>query len=166
MITPDYRAMCAEFVERLDRRAMKSRKEIELIDSARALLAAPEAVGVTDEELLAQKAYVAFVQICKGGSDDAGTYDADEELVRRALKRLDALESTTHPAPVPVGERLPGEGDCDAEGMCWWFEVEDYFGCDLPCWTFTNAKKTWGSVPPITVTHWLPHWALPLPGVE
>ena len=44
-------------------------------------------------EPLAQEAYVAFVQICKGGSDDAGTYDADEEIVRRALKRLDELES-------------------------------------------------------------------------
>jgi hypothetical protein len=42
---------------------------------------------------IAHQAYIAFVQICKGGSDDAGTYDEDEALVRRALKRLDDLES-------------------------------------------------------------------------
>jgi hypothetical protein len=52
---------------------------------------------------LAHKAYVAFVQICKGGSDDAGTYESDEQLVRLALKRLDALESAalSQPAPEP-----------------------------------------------------------------
>ena len=41
---------------------------------------------------LAEEAYIAFVQICKGNSDDAGTYDADEALVRRALERLQELE--------------------------------------------------------------------------
>lgn len=41
---------------------------------------------------LAQEAYIAFVMICKGNSDDAGTYDADEALVRRALERLQQLE--------------------------------------------------------------------------
>ena len=41
---------------------------------------------------LAEEAYIAFVQICKGNSDDAGTYDADEALVRRALEKLQQLE--------------------------------------------------------------------------
>jgi hypothetical protein len=50
---------------------------------------------------LAHEAYVAFVQICKGNSDDAGTYEADEELVRRALKRLSDLE-VGRPAIEPV----------------------------------------------------------------
>ena len=50
-------------------------------------------------EPLAQEAYVAFVQICKGGSDDAGTYDADEAIVRRALKRLDELEGAALAEP-------------------------------------------------------------------
>ena len=65
-------------------------------------------------EPLAQEAYVAFVQICKGGSDDAGTYEADEALVRRALKRLDRLEGAAlaesepegpTPQPIPVSEQ-------------------------------------------------------------
>jgi hypothetical protein len=43
------------------------------------------------------------VQICKGGSDDAGTYDADEAIVRRALKRLDELEGALLAQPVAEG---------------------------------------------------------------
>jgi len=49
-------------------------------------------VAPKEKSALAQQAYVAFVQICKGNSDDAGTYAEDEELVRQALKRLDDLE--------------------------------------------------------------------------
>jgi hypothetical protein len=64
----------------------------------RAALAQPEPEGVT----LAHDAYVAFVQICKGNSDDAGTYEADEELVRRALKRLSDLD----PGRPPIAAEL------------------------------------------------------------
>jgi hypothetical protein len=80
----------------------------------RTALARPESVVPT----LAHEAYVAFVQICKGNSDDAGTYEADEELVRRALKRLDDLEQH-HPAltPIPVSERLPREGNFDGKTL-------------------------------------------------
>jgi hypothetical protein len=69
-------------------------------------LAQPAPEGVS----LAHEAYVAFVQICKGNSDDAGTYEADEELVRRALKRLSDLE-LARPAiePVPEPEVLTDE---------------------------------------------------------
>jgi hypothetical protein len=75
----------------------------------------PETVLMTDTframcaEPLAQEAYVAFVQICKGGSDDAGTYDADEAIVRCALKRLDELEGAllAQPEPeVPTDEEI------------------------------------------------------------
>jgi hypothetical protein len=59
-------------------------------------------------EPLAQKAYVAFVQICKGGSDDAGTYDADEAIVRRALKRLDELEGAALAEPCVAPNECPG----------------------------------------------------------
>jgi hypothetical protein len=60
---------------------------------------------------MANDAYVAFVQICKGNSDDAGTYDVDEKIVRQALARLDELERLgTPPQPIPVAERLPGLG--------------------------------------------------------
>jgi hypothetical protein len=42
--------------------------------------------------------------------------------------------------PVPVSERLPGPEDCDDKGRCWWL-----------------ARL------PFPFTHWLPHWALPVP---
>jgi hypothetical protein len=30
----------------------------------------------------------------------------------------------SHPAPVPVGERLPGKKDCHADGWCWMWEAQ------------------------------------------
>ena len=57
---------------------------------------APAAGEVGDA--IAHQAYVAFVQICKGGSDDAGTYEEDEALVRLALRRLDKLENASKSA--------------------------------------------------------------------
>jgi hypothetical protein len=65
----------------------------------------PEPEGVS----LAHEAYVAFIQICKGNSDDAGTYEADEELVRCALKRLSDLEKG-RPAIKPVPDQPEPEG--------------------------------------------------------
>jgi hypothetical protein len=53
--------------------------------------------------------------------------------------------------PVPVSERLPGPGDCDAEGRCWgWLNADDGWNLYpvgyLPWWAY-----------------WLPHRALPVP---
>ena len=70
------------------------------------------------------------------------------DLVRRALARWGrpAVE------PVPVSERLPGEGDCDSEGRCWLTSVDVE-----PGWVTDNPEQctNW--------THWLPHHALPVP---
>jgi hypothetical protein len=57
--------------------------------------------------------------------------------------------------PVPVSERLPGPEDCDAEGRCWWWDEDD----DM--WRLSEHRP-WL----LCWTHWLPHWALPVPGVE
>jgi hypothetical protein len=62
-----------------------------------ATLAQPEPEA--GQPAIAEEAYLAFVQICKGNSDDAGTYDADEKLVRRALKKLSDLERNALPVP-------------------------------------------------------------------
>ena len=55
--------------------------------------------------------------------------------------------------PALVTERLPGAEDCDELGQCWWWRDGEvaWFFCDanhrdFPLWT-----------------HWLPHWALPVP---
>ncbi len=44
--------------------------------------------------------------------------------------------------PVPVSERLPEKKDLDENGRCWVYQNER------------------------TTTHWLPHWALPLPAAD
>lgn len=66
---------------------------------------------VSTEAGLAHDAYIAFVQICKGNSDDAGTYDSDEKLVRRALQRLSELEQRA---------TLETEQEIETEFRLWW----------------------------------------------
>jgi hypothetical protein len=58
-----------------------------------------------------------------------------------------------------VSERLPGEGDCDAEGRCWLFsKVESE-------WRLLNAANP--GVPHLKYcfSHWLPAHAIPHPQV-
>jgi hypothetical protein len=63
-------------------------------------------------------------------------------------------------APVPVSERLPGPEDCDAEGRCW------LCGKVEGDWRLMDPANS--GVPQLkyVFSHWLPHWALPVPGVE
>jgi hypothetical protein len=57
--------------------------------------------------------------------------------------------------PVPVSERLPGPGDCDAEGRCWWWIVDQ--PGELPHWIYCTLEVlSWTNF-----TAWLPHYALP-----
>jgi hypothetical protein len=115
---------------------------------------------------LAHEAYVAFVQICKGNSDDADTYEADEELVRRALKRLSDLEMG-RPAlkPVPASERpWEREGWCDAEGRCWWGRPsEELCNSDWFLATRAEVEEFCDCCLPVVS---LPHHALPVPDVR
>jgi hypothetical protein len=71
------------------------------------------------------------------------------------------LQQRSAPAPavvpVAVSERLPGKGDCDAEGMCWLFsKVESE-------WRLLNVANP--GVPHLKYcfSHWLPAHAIPLP---
>jgi hypothetical protein len=70
--------------------------------------------------------------------------------------------SNPPPQPIPVSERLPEAGDCDAEGMCWVHQPHD--ACpESPAWELMPAKyasSNYGS------TCWLPAHALPLPSGE
>jgi hypothetical protein len=54
--------------------------------------------------------------------------------------------------PIPVSERLPEAGDCDAEGRCW-FNAYDH--------NWLLEDKMYGSN--AARSHWLPFNALPLP---
>ncbi len=62
--------------------------------------------------------------------------------------------------PIPVSQRLPTEADCDAEGRCWMCgKVEGD-------WRLISTINP--GVPQLkyTFSHWLPHWALPIPRRE
>jgi hypothetical protein len=157
-IPTDYRAELQALyndvtAERWD--AMAHRAAIERAQSA---LAAPEAVGVTDEELLKTYREAKAVDIQRQGgltSSDLDGFvkqiDASELVgLRAVLARYGA-----HPAPVPVGERLPVEvADCTTDSECWWWDPI------AGCWFLLQG-------PPLNdYTHWLPHWALPLPEAQ
>jgi hypothetical protein len=181
----DFRALCAELVAIEDAISsgnvqLSSQGQVVdgyaalaafryVADKARITLAQPEAEGAS----LAHEAYVAFVQICKGNSDDAGTYESDEELVRRALKRLSDLEMG-RPAiePVPVSARLPGPEDCfpnnsgQRSRKCW----AQRYCCDSNGEPVRAIAETWDLVDYQGLARcrrwyyaWLPAHALPVP---
>jgi hypothetical protein len=65
------------------------------------------------------------------------------------VKRLHEINSPT-PQPVPVSERWPEFSDCNP------FEAVWAFNPVLDHWKLTRINQT-------LHTHWLPHWALPVP---
>ena len=60
------------------------------------------------------------------------------------------------PQPIPVSERLPGPGDCDAEGRCWWgvFQDDELL---MRAWHLERQTAVW------RFACWLPAHALPVP---
>jgi hypothetical protein len=95
---------------------------------------------------------------------------APQGLRKQIHQEIKALSSTVRedaaPAPValPVAlsERLPVEGDCDAEGRCWLLHV-DKIG--LLEWHFLDRYPSLDSYSYYGYTHWLPASAIPLPQV-
>lgn len=75
------------------------------------------------------------------------------------------VQRLSPPQPIPVSERLPGPGDCDAEGKCWWGEpqIENSHDATWNFCTQSDAEEfcTWG-----TKCGWLPAHALPVPTSE
>jgi hypothetical protein len=59
--------------------------------------------------------------------------------------------------PIPVSERLPAAGDCDAEGMCWLWDGERRW---VRQFRDAASSNTW------TGSYWLPAHALPIPRSE
>ena len=109
---------------------------------------APE-VGEVKELVAALKADAECVEV---EHYDLCNMTADQ--MRRAATLLQQL-SAPAPAvvPVAVGERLPGEGDLDAEGTCWVWNVSAY------TWGLFRLDLTAHS-------HWLPAHAIPFPQAE
>jgi hypothetical protein len=160
----DFRALCARMADELDhyrQLLMDDRRATHaLATEARAALEAqPEPQGPTDEELL--RCYgLAKRDHCYEGPIDDWPKRAERAATVHGLHAV--LTRYGRPAiePVPVSERLPGPEDCDAEGRCWWFSPPAWMARTIrPCWTL-DSETLEGD------THWLPHWALPMPVVE
>jgi hypothetical protein len=127
-------------------------------------LAQPEPQGPTDEEILALSQWHEVSYTLSSGrvvyplQEGSDMKDAVLSFTRAVLARWG------RPAvkPVPVGERLPGPEDCDAEGRCWWGEpqIGDSHDATWNLCTQDEAEEycTWG-----TKYGWLPAHALPIP---
>ena len=91
--------------------------------------------------------------------EHSGTSCLAELRIRTAtaLAQSGPQGPTGRPAiePVPVSERLPGREDCDPSFQCWWFTPSE------EKWILWPIK--WASP---ECSHWLPHWALPVPQQE
>jgi hypothetical protein len=84
---------------------------------------------------------------------DRWTQLTDAQVDRAATLLAQQAAPAPVVVPVPVSERLPGPEDCMDEGWAWFYTPRgDWIKAVLP---LSPAY-----------THWLPHWALPVPGVE
>jgi len=154
---PDFRALCAELHEALERRCESMEDERLLDRSAAALRAAleaqPELVGAVlgpSEDDVTELFYRHV-----GEGSEVGFENAIAEALARWGRP--AIE------PIPVSERLPGPEDCDAEGRCWLFHV----GMDgIGDWHQRAPYPTAGSYQFFRITHWLPFHSLPTPRRE
>jgi hypothetical protein len=152
----DFRALCAELVENLERYQCwyiedngYGIPDLEaLLRRASAALAQPEPQGPTDEELRDLWSWAA--------GQDQGPWPTQQHCFARAV-----LARWNRPTikPVLVAERLPGPEDCDAKGRCW---VWNEGSCRW--WEWVSSKMI--SYSHDDYTHWLPHHALPVPQQE
>jgi hypothetical protein len=152
--TTDWRALCAELVEAyewcINRYMTAPSNKDALVYRARTALAQPEPVGPTDEEI-EQEA------VANADTDDEyrafkhGAFFVQERIHRPTIE------------PVPVSERLPRPEDCDAEGRCWVLHM----GIDcIGHWYQRAPLLTGRAYQFFRISHWLPHWAMPVPGRE
>jgi hypothetical protein len=78
------------------------------------------------------------------------------EDARAALAQPEPVAPTIQ--PVPVSEGLPGPKDWDVCGRCWMFDP-----CSDGWWAYRSALPSDDELGRPPWTHWLPHWALPVP---
>jgi hypothetical protein len=166
-MTTDFRALCSELTFCWSRTTNPddfSENAAPIIERMNAALAQPEPQGPGPDDVTQLYYKHGGGDGMYGGMGEVNFEEAVEEAVEEALARWGrpAIE------PVPVSERLPGPEDClgrpwegtDA-GFCWWF----YPGLDG--WRLMMATRWEGGIyqnwTPPSATHWLPHWALPVP---
>jgi hypothetical protein len=138
MTTPDYRALCAELADELegwiegylindpaDEYTIAAQA---MVDRARALLDAPEAVGMTDEEHSVadyMRSEINVVESCAGFTDESTPVGEAWSRILGAMER--SRYGNAHPARVPVTDE-----ELDAlERQCWIpTEVCNEAGCE------------------------------------
>lgn len=79
--------------------------------------------------------------------------DWNPEGIRAFARAVLSRYGNRPPQPILLSERLPGPEDCDAEGKCWLISRLSNSRWNLDT---LNAGICF-------YTHWLPHYALPLP---
>jgi hypothetical protein len=174
----DFRALCAELVA-----ALKEWTEYEqpcttedetdlaqarrLVQRAYALLAQPEPQGPTDEEL------EDFALQNGGGYFNCDCQEEADILTRKHMSNYRAvLTRWGRPAiePVPVSEGMPGPEDVNDDGEVWVEEpAYDYPLGDTGDYDSEPGRwvlKPLSSLDKRFKRRWLPHSALPVPGVE
>jgi hypothetical protein len=126
----------------------------------RGLLVQSEPEGVTDEELLKMAAKELGYEFSPKWfltGKNCPSLETDPYELLGFARAVFARYARPTIEPVPVAERLPEAGDCDAEGRCWWGVAQT--NVTQMHWIY-RKKKRWDDG---ATTHWLPHHALPLP---
>lgn len=160
----DFRALCAELLFVFDNNDeesnlggiiddMKANKN-DLFARARAALAQPEAKGPSETAWALAQLLDGIQRHDLPNMTGPSDLDCDRIWAARWGRPI--------PQPIPVSERLPGEGDCNAEGRCWIHQPRPE-APEAPEWKLARAKYASANY---AATHWLPHWALPLPQSE
>ncbi len=141
-----------------------------IADEVIAALAAPQQGAPSDEELLKAYYWACSADMKRQGgltaSDPNGIAKQLEAQTVAALRAV-LTRYGAQGVPVAVAERLPGEGDCapwpddpDTQDWCWAGVVVD------GGWEWHQRSPGIFTFIRDAYTHWLPHWALPLPEAQ
>ena len=147
-MTYDYKRLCNELLSYLYQCDWPDGERFyALVERTRNALAEPEPEGPTRRQLMML-------------ADDMGMASVGDaaEYARAVLARWGNHPGSPDSSalqPISVTERLPGPEDCDAEGRCWAWKLDD----EDDAWHL--ELREWINSP--WTTHWLPAHALPQP---
>ena len=153
-MTTTFRALCAELVEKWDNAAgLDDLLDLaDIMERARAARSAPEQ-GPTEAEVAELAEDLEYRRLPRDTSTGPSFL---LEFARAVLARW----GRPVVEPVPVSERLPGPEDCDDQGRCWWWIVDQ--PGELPHWIYCQLEVlSWTNF-----TAWASHWAIPVPQEE
>jgi hypothetical protein len=158
-----------QWIKECDRPDDPRWQEYEQDIAARAALAQPEPQGPSELELEAIELKLWDKHRTKGYMGEEFMYDNDFSAALDEYRDLLAQPAPVV-VPVPVSERLPGPEDVNDDGEVWVEEpAYDYPLGDTG--DYDSEPGRWVLRPLSSLDkrfkrRWLPHWALPVPGVE